>query len=143
VQFDAPWSITSKPSNNNEAYTSQVNVETCDEVTFQENKHLKLEAKRLEQIVSELVKQARVRPFHGNCRNMVNKPEKGSILSKQVSQQSNMAQPPKRQQKAIEDEKLEYARRAYLNARRPHIKNGNGDEDWYPGFHPAWTQKAQ
>ncbi len=31
VQFDALWSSTSKPSNNNETSTSQVNVETCDE----------------------------------------------------------------------------------------------------------------
>jgi hypothetical protein len=31
VQFDALWSSTSKPSNNNEAFTSQVSVETCDE----------------------------------------------------------------------------------------------------------------
>jgi hypothetical protein len=29
-----------------------------------------------------------------------------------------------KQQKAIEDEKIEYARSAYLNARSPHIKNG-------------------
>jgi hypothetical protein len=31
VQFDALWSSTSKPSNNNEASTSQVSVETGDE----------------------------------------------------------------------------------------------------------------
>jgi hypothetical protein len=44
---------------------------------------------------------------------MVNKLEKGSIITKQVSQQSNKAQPLKKQQKTIEDEKLEYARSAY------------------------------
>jgi hypothetical protein len=31
LQFYALWSSTSKPSNNNEAATSQVSVETCDE----------------------------------------------------------------------------------------------------------------
>jgi hypothetical protein len=43
VQFDALWSSTSKPSNNNEAFTSQVSVETCDEEIPQENDQLKLE----------------------------------------------------------------------------------------------------
>jgi hypothetical protein len=57
---------------------------------------------------------------------MVNKLEKGSNVTKQASQQSNKAQPLKKQQKTIDEEKLEYARSAYLNARRPHIKNGIG-----------------
>jgi hypothetical protein len=57
VQFDALWSSTCKSSNNNEASTSQVSVETCDEAIAQENDHLKLEVKRLEQMVSELVKK--------------------------------------------------------------------------------------
>jgi hypothetical protein len=57
---------------------------------------------------------------------MVNKLEKGSNFTKQASQQSNKVQPLKRQQKGIEDEKVEYARSAYLNARRPHINNGIG-----------------
>jgi hypothetical protein len=72
------------------------------------------------------VKQAKVRPSQYNRRNMVNNLEKRSTTSKQVSQQSNKAQPLKKQQKDIEDEKLVYARSAYLNARRPHIKNGIG-----------------
>jgi hypothetical protein len=103
-----------------------VSVETCDETMAQENDHLKLEVKRLEQMVSELVKQAKVRPSQDNHRNMVNNLEKGSTITKQVSQQSNKAQPPKKQQNAIEDEKLEYARSAYLNSRMPHIKNDIG-----------------
>jgi small-conductance mechanosensitive channel len=37
VQFDAVWSSTSKHSNNNEASTSQVRVETCDEEIGQDN----------------------------------------------------------------------------------------------------------
>jgi hypothetical protein len=31
VRFDALWSSTSKPSNNNEAFTSQISMKTCDE----------------------------------------------------------------------------------------------------------------
>ncbi len=96
VQFDALWSSTSKPSNNNEASTSQVSVETYDEVA-QENDQLKLEVKRLEQMVSELVTQAKVRPTQDNHRNMVNKLDKDSNVSKQDSQQSNKAQPLKKQ----------------------------------------------
>jgi hypothetical protein len=57
---------------------------------------------------------------------MVNNLENGLIVTKQASQQSNKVQPLKKQQKAIEEEKLEYARSAYLNARRPHIKNDIG-----------------
>jgi hypothetical protein len=68
-----------------------VSVETCDEVIAQENNHSKLEVKRLEQMVSELVKQAKVRPPQDNHRNMVNKLEKGSNITKQASQQLNKA----------------------------------------------------
>jgi hypothetical protein len=77
VQFDALWSSTSKPSNNNGASTSQVSVETYDEAIAQENDQLKLEVKRLEQMVSELVKQDEVRPTQDNHRNMMNKLKKG------------------------------------------------------------------
>jgi hypothetical protein len=73
VQFVALWSNTSKPSNNNESFTSQVNVETCDEKVAQENNQLKLEVKRLEKMVSELVKQAKVRTHQDSRKNMVNK----------------------------------------------------------------------
>jgi hypothetical protein len=77
-------------------------------------------------MVIELVKQAKVRPPQDNHRNMVKKLEKGSNFTKRASQQSNKTQPLKKQQNAIEDEKIEYARSAYLNARRTHIKNGIG-----------------
>jgi hypothetical protein len=63
VQFDALWSSTFKTSTNSQASTSQVSVETCDEQIIQENDHLKLEVKTLEQMVSNFVKQAKVRPF--------------------------------------------------------------------------------
>jgi hypothetical protein len=52
VQFAALWSSTFKPSNNNEASTSQVSVETCDKEIAQENDQWKLEVKRLEKMVS-------------------------------------------------------------------------------------------
>jgi hypothetical protein len=52
--------------------------------------------------------------------------ENGSNINKQASQQSNKDQPLKKQQKPIEDEKIEYTRSTYLNARMPHIKNGIG-----------------
>jgi hypothetical protein len=74
-----------------------VSVETCYEAIAQENDYLKLQVKRLEQIVSELLKQAKVRPYQDNCRNMVNKLEKGSTVTKQASQQSNKSQPLKKQ----------------------------------------------
>jgi hypothetical protein len=35
-------------------------VETCDEYVAQENDQLKLEVKRLEKMISDLVKQAKV-----------------------------------------------------------------------------------
>jgi hypothetical protein len=54
---------------------------------------------------------------------MVNKLEKVATVTKQVFQQSNKAQTLKKQQKTIEDEKLDYVKSAYLNATKPHIKN--------------------
>jgi hypothetical protein len=75
---------------------------------------LKLEVKRLEQKVKVLEKQAKVRPAQDNRRNMVNKLENGSNFTKQSSQQSNKAQPLKRQQKGIEDEKIKYARISHI-----------------------------
>jgi hypothetical protein len=103
----------------------QVSVKTCDEEVAQENDQLKLEVKRLEKMVSELVKQIKVRP-QDNLRNMVNKPVKGSNFTKQASQQSRKAQLLKKQQNTIEEETVENARSAYMNERRPHIKNGLG-----------------
>jgi hypothetical protein len=72
-------------------------VETYDEQIAQENDHLKLEIKRLEQMISNFLKQAKVRPFQDNHRIMVNKLEKGSNITKQASQPSNKAQPLKKQ----------------------------------------------
>jgi hypothetical protein len=101
-------------------------VKTCDEQISQENDHLKLEVKRLEQMVSSFMKQAKVKHFQDNRRNMVNKLENGSNITKQASQPSNKAQPLKKQQKTIEEEKHEYARSAYMNVTIPHIKSEIG-----------------
>jgi hypothetical protein len=100
-----------------------VSVETCDEEVAHENDQLKLGVKRLEKMLSELVIQTKVRCTQDNRRNMVNKLKKGSNFTKRASQQSNKTQPLNKQQKGIEDERIEYARSAYLNAKRPHIKN--------------------
>jgi regulator of replication initiation timing len=62
-------------------------VETCDEEVAQENDQLNLEVKKLEKMVSELVKQAKVRPTQDNRRNMVNKLENDSNFTKQAFQQ--------------------------------------------------------
>jgi TolA-binding protein len=94
-----------------------VSVETCDEEVAQENDQLNLGVKRLEKMLSELVIQAKVRCTQDNRRNMVNKLEKGSNFTKRASQQSNKTQPLNKQQKGIEDERIEYARSAYLNAK--------------------------
>jgi hypothetical protein len=101
----------------------QINVDSCDDLIAEENDTLKLEVKRLEQKVKVLEKQAKVRSPQDNRRNIVNKLEKGSNFTNRASQQLNKAQPLKRQHKGIEDEKIKYARSAYLNARMPHIKN--------------------
>jgi hypothetical protein len=51
---------------------------------------------------------------------MVKKPEKGKTTPKIASQ------PPKKQVQKERDEKVEYARSVFLNARRPHLKSGIG-----------------
>jgi hypothetical protein len=60
VQFGALWSSTSKTSTNDKASTSQVSVETCNDLITKENDHLKREVKKLELEVNKLKKQAKV-----------------------------------------------------------------------------------
>jgi hypothetical protein len=126
VQFDALWSSTSKTSSNNKASTSQVSVETYDDQIAQENDHLKREVKKLELEVKKLKKQAKVQHPQDNHSNVVKKIEKGKTAPKIASQ------PPKKQVQNEKDEKIEYARSVFLNARMPHIKSGigykNGDK---------------
>jgi hypothetical protein len=96
-------------------------VESCDEAIGKDNDHLKREVKKLELEVNKLKKQTKVQPPQDNHSNMVNKLEKGRTAPKITSQHHK------------KDEKIEYVRSAYLNARRPHIKSGIGfktdDED--------------
>jgi replication initiation and membrane attachment protein DnaB len=97
-----------------------VSVETCDYLIAQENDHLKREVKKLELKVNKLKKQAKVQPPQDNCSNVVKKLEKRKTAPKIASQ------PSKKQVQNEKDEKVEYVRSVFLNARRPHIKNGIG-----------------
>jgi hypothetical protein len=95
-----------------------VSVKTCDEQIAQENDHLKREVKKIELDMNKLKKQAKVQPTQDNRNNMVKKLKKGKTAPKIASQ------PLKKQVQKEKDEKIEYARSVYLNARRPHIKSG-------------------
>jgi hypothetical protein len=103
-----------------------VSVETCYDQIAQENYHLKREVKKLKLEVNKLKKQGKVQLPQDNHNNMVKKLEKGKTALKIVSQQ------PKKQVQKERDEKVEYARSVFLNARRAHIKSGikykNGDK---------------
>jgi hypothetical protein len=147
VQFDALWSSTSNKSSdlkgpkasaskgcerycNLDIYAlcaqsqhsnvEQVLVETCDDSISKENDHLKREVKKLELEVNKLKKQTKVQRPQDNHRNVVKKLEKGRTAPKIASQQ------PRKQVQHEKDEKVEYARSVFLNARRPHIKSGFG-----------------
>jgi hypothetical protein len=126
VQFDALRSSTSKTSTNIEPSNSQVSVESCDEQIPQENDHLNREVKNLELEVNKLKTQPKVEPPQDNHNNMVKKLEKGKTAPKIASQ------PPKKQVQKEKDERVEYARSVFLNARMPHIKSRigykNGDK---------------
>jgi hypothetical protein len=56
VQFDTLWSSTSKTLINDKASTSQMSVETCDNLIAQENDHLKRDMKKLKLEVNKLKK---------------------------------------------------------------------------------------
>jgi hypothetical protein len=153
VQFDALWSSTSKTSSDLKApkasisnrcercYNLNLNalydqsqpfkveqplVESCDEAIGNENDHLKSEVKRLELEVNKLKKQAQVQPSQDNHRNMVKKLEKRTITPKIASQHQSKQIHHKKKEKNTVNEKNEYARSVYLNARKPHIKSGIG-----------------
>jgi hypothetical protein len=87
---------------------------------------LKLEVKRLDQKVNVLEKQAKAQPSQDNDRNMVNELEKGRTMPKLAPQQQMKPTHHKKEERANIDEKIEYARSVFLNARRPQIKNGIG-----------------
>jgi hypothetical protein len=153
VQFDALWTSTSKPSGTHETtkastssgcgrcynididalYTQsqhsnveQVIVKSCDEAIGKENDSLKLEVKRLEQKVNMLEKQAKAQPSQDNRKNMVNKLEKGRTMPKLAPRQQMKPTHHKKEERANIDEKIEYVISVFLNASRPHIKNGIG-----------------
>jgi hypothetical protein len=88
-----------KLSTNNEASTSQMSVETCDEQITHENDHLKREVKKLELEVNKLKKKAKVQPPQDNRNNMMKKLEKGKKAPKIASQ------PPKKHVQNEKDEK--------------------------------------
>jgi hypothetical protein len=87
---------------------------------------LKREVKKVELEVNKLKKKAKVQPPQDNRSNVVKKLEKGKTAPNIASQ------PSKKQVQNKKDEKVEYARSVFLNARRPHIKSGidykNGDK---------------
>jgi hypothetical protein len=145
VQFDTLWSNTSNKSSDPEApkgstskgcekcynldinalcaqsqyfNVKQVLVKTYDDVIGKENDHLKREAKKLELEVNKLKKQTMVQPRQDNHKNVVKNLEKGRTASKIASKQ------PRKQVQHEKDEKVEYVRSVFLNARRPHIKSG-------------------
>jgi hypothetical protein len=159
VQFDALWASTLKPSStakttkvstsngcercynididalcaqSQHSNVEQVTVESCDEAIGKENDNLKLEVKRLEQKVNMLKKQVKVQPSQDNRRNMVNKLEKERTVPKLAPQHQKKPIHHKKKEMTNIDEKIEYVRSVFLNARRPHIKNGivykNGDK---------------
>jgi hypothetical protein len=103
----------------------QVLVESCDEAIGKENDHLKREVKRIDFDVNKLKKQTKVQPPQDNRSNMVKKVEKGRTAPKIASQQKRK-QVHHKEEMNLMDEKVEYIRSAYFNARRPHIKSGIG-----------------
>jgi hypothetical protein len=98
-------------------------IDSCDEAIGKENGHLKIEVKRLELDVNKLKKQSKVQPSQDNCRNMVKKFEKGTTAPKASSQHKSKPNHHKKEERNPMDEKVKYARSAYLNVRMPHIKS--------------------
>jgi hypothetical protein len=89
-------------------------VKSCDKAIGKENDHLKREIKKFELEINKFKKQTKVQPPQDNHSNMMNKFEKGRTTPKIASQHHK------------KDEKIEYARSVYLNARRAHIKSEIG-----------------
>jgi hypothetical protein len=71
-------------------------------------------------------RQTKVKPSQDNHRIMMNKLEKGGTVPKLVAQHQKKPTHHKKEEKANIDEKIEYTRSVFLNARRPHNKNGIG-----------------
>jgi hypothetical protein len=73
-----------------------------------------------------LKKQAEAQSSQDNRRNMVNKIEKGRTAPNLAPQHQMKSTHHKKEERVNIDEKIEFARSIFLNARRPHIKNGIG-----------------
>jgi hypothetical protein len=101
-------------------------VESCDEAIGKGNDHLKREVKTLEFEMNKLKKQTKVQPSQDNRSNMVKKLEKGRTALNVASQQQSKQVHHKNEERNLVDDKVEYARSVYLNARRPHIKSEIG-----------------
>jgi hypothetical protein len=84
---------------------------------------LKREVKKLELKVNKLKKQYKVQPPQDNRSNMMKKFKNGRTTPKIASQQS------KKQVQHQKDERIEYARSVFLNARRPH-QEWNWLQEW-------------
>jgi preprotein translocase subunit SecG len=65
-----------------------------------------------------LEKQVNAQPSQDNRRNMVNKLEKEKTVAKLAPQQQKKVIHHKKEERANIDEKIEYARSVFLNARR-------------------------
>jgi hypothetical protein len=62
---------------------------------------------------------------------MVNKLEKGRTTHKLAPQHQMKLTHHKKEERANFDEKIEYARSVFLNARRPHIKKWHWLQKWW------------
>jgi hypothetical protein len=73
-----------------------------------------------------LEKQVQAQSSQDNCKNMVNKLEKGRTVPKLAPQHQKKHTHDKKEERTNIDEKIEYARSVFLNARKSHIKNDIG-----------------
>jgi hypothetical protein len=71
-------------------------------------------------------KQVKAQSSQDNCKNIVNKLENGRTVPKLAPQHQKKPTHHKKEERANIDEKIEYARSVFLNARRPYIKNDIG-----------------
>jgi hypothetical protein len=83
---------------------------------------LKLKVKRFEQKIKMLEKQVKPQPSQDNRRNMVNKIKKEKTTPKLATQYQIKPTHHNKEERVNIDEKIEYARSVFFNARRPHIK---------------------
>jgi hypothetical protein len=71
-------------------------------------------------------KQIKAQSSQNNCKNIVNKLENERTVPKLAPQHQKKPTHHKKEERVNIDERIEYARSVFLNARRPHIKNDIG-----------------